>query len=467
MGSLRSGVTQEGALYELVSRGNKDVFFFEDEFKSVSPFDTRYKFTPATLHEVRRIPPLNASDFGRSSEFEFEIAGDLFVDPTLVIDLPSWIPSNYLASIPKSICTDSAGVSYGYTSGIAYFLFKNIQIYQDQILLQEFSGDALFAAKRSRGSLNSAFLDFARTNTHQGSALEISRSAVPGRLRLQLPVVGCQHPDDGGFPSFGIRSQTYKLRITLRKLEDLIEASDGRAKPVPWDRSDFIIKTSRTSSPVPFSTLTRTEIGPPTIQLETRHIYVDHETQGKLKKSKLEIPFSRIYENTFTFGPKDYDPLTKQAIASCTRTIDATHPASRLLFWFITQSALNANQYSRYLNPVGTGEFYNTLALYIAGRDRETEFSPIIWNQLQMLAKEERYPGGGLGVMNWGLGDLRGERQPAKQPDGTLNFSTADRPTLYVNLADPGENSTQLKVVVDSWAMYEVEKGRGSLRYAN
>lgn len=460
---MRSGITNEGALYELLARGNKDVYFFNDDFSSVSPYDNRYNPVPAQLHELRRIPPLNGADFGRTCEFEFEAAGEVFVDPTLVIDLPSWLPPHVAASNPKSVITDADGVSYGYTNGIGYFLFSKIQIYQDQLLLQEFTGDALYAASRARGSLNSAFLENKVTGVHSGSALEIGRAATPGRLRLHLPLLGCQHPDDGGFPSIAARAQTYKLRVTLRRLEDLVEASDSRPKPVPWGRSDL----------GPVATLQRSAIAPITLQLETRHIYVDPDTRERLTRSSLEIPFSRLYENTFTYGAKDYEPLTRGAVANGTRRVDATHPAGRLLFWFHKTADLRANKYTKMTQDDGT-EYYNNVSLIIAARDREPLNTPLLWNKLQHLAKEERDPGPGLGTMNWDLGDLRGREGPYQhQPEGAINFTTADRPTIYTDLAnvpvDPvsGQKSTEMRVIVDSWAIATFEKGRGGLKYAN
>jgi hypothetical protein len=461
--AMRSGITNEGALYELLARGNKDVYFFNDDFSSVSPYDNRYNPVPAQLHELRRIPPLNGADFGRTCEFEFEAAGEVFVDPTLVIDLPSWLPPQVAASNPKSVITDADGVSYGYTNGIGYFLFSKIQIYQDQLLLQEFTGDALYAASRARGSLNSAFLENKVTGVHSGSALEIGRAATPGRLRLHLPLLGCQHPDDGGFPSIAARAQTYKLRVTLRRLEDLVEASDSRPKPVPWGRSDL----------GPVATLQRSAIAPITLQLETRHIYVDPDTRERLTRSSLEIPFSRLYENTFTYGAKDYEPLTRGAVANGTRRVDATHPAGRLLFWFHKTADLRANKYTKMTQDDGT-EYYNNVSLIIAARDREPLNTPLLWNKLQHLAKEERDPGPGLGTMNWDLGDLRGREGPYQhQPEGAINFTTADRPTIYTDLAnvpvDPvsGQKSTEMRVIVDSWAIATFEKGRGGLKYAN
>ena len=468
MESARSAVTNEGALYELLARGNKDKYFFHDDFSAVSPFDNRYNLIPAQIHERRRIPPLNGADFGRTCEFEFEVAGEIFTDPTLLIDLPTWLPPTYASKNPSLKITDLSGVSYGYTNGIAFFLFSKIQIYLDQILLQEFSGDALYAATRARGSLNSAFLENLQTAVTSPTPTTIGQAATPGRLRLRLPLLGCQHHDDGGVPSIAARQQTFKLRLTLRKLEDLVEASDSRAKPTPW-----ALGTTFTDGTVPFQTLLRTEVGRPTIQLETRHTYVDPDTRAALSKTPLEVPYSRLYENIFTFGSADYSPLLRGAVASATRRVDATHPAGRLFFWFLSSQDIRANKYYKYLTDTGA-EYYNNVALLIAGRDRETLFSPSVWNRLQHLAKEERDPGKGLGTMNWELGEQRGGRPPfARQPEGSVNFTTADRPTFYVDLADipvdpvTGQKSTELHVVVDAWAMAVFDAQRGGLKYAN
>jgi hypothetical protein len=79
--------------------------------------------------------------------------------------------------------------------------------------------------------------------------------------------------------------------------------------------------------------------------------------------------------------------------------------------------------------------------------------------------------------MNWDLGSVRtGQRAPPfseRQPEGSVNFSTADRPTLYTELvAVPpdsllGKPSTELTAIVDSWALYTIEKDRGYLKYGN
>ena len=471
MASTRSGLTGEGALYEAIARGNKDTYFTqEDPDKTLNPFENRYDPTPPIIHELRRIPPLNGAEFGRSCEFDMEVAGDIVLQPTILIDLPSWFPPVEAALNPYTPITDTAtGLTYGYTRGIGYFLFSRIQIYQDKLLLMEFSGDALFA---SRGTLNSAYLENKLTGWHDGSAASIGAAATPQRIRLELPFIGGQR----GFPSIAMRKQPFKIRLDLRPLEDIVESSDPAATvaPKPWLVPSFTVGTNPPGSVRP---LARNAIASPTLQLETRHIYTDGESQLAMRKAAIEIPFGRIYENKFTYGAADYAPLLRGVPALATRRIDAQHPASRI-FWFMrTLNDLRAGRRWR-LAPAAGGEYYAAESLIIAGRDRETLFTPFVWRLLAHHAKEERDPGAGIGEMSWDLGDVRGgqeRRAPFfdRQPEGSVNFTTADRPTLYTSLAAApddtllGKPSTEMIAIVDTWAMYTVENDRGFLKYGN
>jgi hypothetical protein len=457
----------DGSLYELVSRGNKDVYFQEDSLEAQSLFDNRYGPSAPVLHELRRIPALNTPDFGRSSEFQLEIAGDVIVSPTLIIDLPTWLPAIYADQNQTSVIQDASGVTYGYTRGIGFFLFERIQILQDNILLQEFSGDALWIQTRARNSLNHAFLDNQLTGIHSGTALAIGRNATPGRLRLQLPLVGTQSIEDGGFPMLKLPNQSYKIRIFLRKLEDLVEASDGREKPTPWDRSNFQIQTVRNGPFTTFATKTRDEIGTPHIELETRHIYTSDATREKLKEEALEIPFERIYENIFSQNPLEY----ASAAPLITRRLDARHPCSRIILAFRSWKDMRANQLWKISSDISGGEYYSQLKLLIAGRDRESLWTSLVWKDLVNHAKEERDSGMNLATMNFGLGDKKGSRAPtaSRQPDGTINMTTADRPTLFMELTDivSGQKRSELRVIVETWAVFVAENNRGTLLYAN
>ena len=70
--------------------------------------------------------------------------------------------------------------------------------------------------------------------------------------------------------------------------------------------------------------------------------------------------------------------------------------------------------------------------------------------------------------MNWTLGDAVARRPiDTKQPEGAVNFTTADRPTFYIDLATPNAPSTELRVIVEGWAMYTIDAGRGELFQLN
>ena len=465
----RAYINNEGALFEAYARGNKDTFFFKDDPKTaVNPFENRYMKTPPLIHELRRTVPLNGADFGRSCEFEFDVAGDLFQDVTVLIDLPSWLPPTETALNPTTSIIGSDGNTYGYTNGIAYFLFSKIQLYQDKILLQETSGDAIFASRAARGSLNEAYMENVIAGFHDGTAASIGAAATPTRLRLKIPF-----PTTGvteSFPSIGMREQGFKLRLTLRKLEEVVESSAGQVNPSPWTLPSFTVNTA---TPYTVAPLTRTAIGKPTLFLETRHIYTDQETRTAIQKTSIELPYSRLYENQFTFGPADYAPLNKGAVAAVTRRIDAQHPASRL-FWFMRSSTdIQAGKLWKFTADLSGGatgqEYYTNQAFYIAARDRETLFPPLIWNKLTHHAKEDRDPGVGISEMSWDIGSVWGSLKQYR-PEGSVNFTTADRPTILTELNGPlliAAPVTEMTVVVDSWLFYVVEGGRGAMKYGN
>lgn len=467
-----NSVRSEGALFELISRGNKDVYFFADTKSTIYPYDNRYESTPPYIQELRQIPPLQAVDFGRPVEFEFEIAGDIVVDPTLVITLPTWLPVTQTQTNESSLITDTNDVAYGYINGIAYFLFEKIQFYQDRILLQEWSGDGLFVTSRSRGNLSSAFLDNATTGVHSGSALEIARNATPGQLRLRLPLAGCQRTGDTGFPRICANQQVYRVRCILRKIEDIVENSAGTQGLLPWGRTDFIQRVSSTATPAAFSTIVRTDLASPSIVLETAHLYIDRETQEGLRAAPFILPFERVYENNFTQGPADYAILTRGGIPIVKRLLDGEHPVGRIVMGFRSTQSLRANQRWNYSTPAtATGDFYTAISLLVAGRDREANYDQSIWNQIVQHAKEERHSGYNFAFINWTLGDLISKY--SRQLEGSINFTTADKPTLLITLAavpnDPvtGSQNTSLDVYVEGWAALEFEKGRASLLFGN
>lgn len=434
--------SSEGSLYELMSRGKKDTYFYEDGPGSVNVFDTSYKQEEQIVREVRRIPPTSGIDFGKMIEFPIDIVGDVIDTMTLVIDLPTWYP------MKTAEVSDLSGTTYGYVNGIAYFLFEKISLYQDNTVIQEYSGDYLWATSQIKGNYSDSFIVDEETGTHDGSVRSIGANAMPGMsgmLRLRLPSIGCSRGDKG-FPLVATNSHMYKLRCKLRKLEDLVESSDTtKGKPYPWG---IAMQSTSATQTIPFTSLARSALAPLKVQLETQHIFLNNQSKEALRSTPTEVPFTVVYENVFT------QTSGENSSVGINRRIDACHPSDRLMWFFRTLDDINANRLWKLTS-------FATLGLVVAGRTREANWQPSIWRDVTNFAKEQTDSQKEIYTMNWGIG-YTSPQKGVRQADGTLNFTTADRPTLYMTL-NPGP-PTELRAFVDSWGSFLTDgKGRAEV----
>ena len=508
----------QGALFELVARGNKDTYFLKDSKESSFPYDASYKSSAHHLAERRTIVPINGVSWGNTFEVEIDPYGDVMTECEFEIELPSWLPELPINSADRNTLyppnvanglfpiTSTADRSYGYVNYVAYFLFERIQFYQDQFLIQEWSGDGLLAKQLSEGSYTSSFLQqtlggldetknlFTNALTVRGLQLR----ATPNQLKIKIPLPGMQCPGDGGFPLVALAWQKFRIKATLRKLEDLVVCSD--ISPTfnklqnpntfyPWGEGVGYKLDFQDGSPnYTFNPLRLIDIPNPTILLATIQHYVPPRVQEELRSTPIQIPFRRQYENNFTFGELDYIPLDKGGTAAVTRRLDGRHPTENIYWFFRTQASLDKNELAQFRNdyfdtnaPTATNPytiypfaFFYRLKLVIAGRDRENIHEPFIWQQLEQVSKDEKASGLGIGEMKWSTGDNYGVIYPApRQPEGTVNFTTADRPTLYLELANirgsalDGKRRSEFRVFTEGWNVYDVREGRGRLMFAN
>jgi hypothetical protein len=285
--------------------------------------------------------------------------------------------------------------------------------------------------------------------------------------------------------------QKFRIKATLRKFEDLIVCSDNTIhKPniTPWTIPLFQY-TDENGVIVQFAPKQLADIGNPNILLSTIQQYVPPRVQEELRSTPIQIPFRRQFENDFTFGELDYISLDKGGVAAVTRRLDGRHPTEKIFWFFRTQNALDRNRLDDFFNdyfealhpPTVTnpytsqyGAFFYRMKLVIAGRDRENLHEPFLWEEICQLVKDEKASGLGIGEMKWSSGDKYGTIYPApRQPEGTVNFTTADRPTLYLELANINVNpilaqrKSEFRVFTEGWAVYDVREGRGRLLFAN
>ena len=469
----RPNTSSEGSLFELVARGQKDKYFMSQEKSAVVPFSYNMDTWPATLDETRQTQPLNMVDFGRTVEWDMEVFGDVLISAAFIIELPTWLPIAVAPLNKNNIVADASGVRYGYTSGIGAFLFEQIQFYQDQLLLQEFSGDFLYAWTHLQGTLNQETLALKELGAHQGSPIDIQRNATPGKLTLRLPLIGCAHPDEGGLPFVALPGQKYRVRIKIRKLEDLIESSTGDVKPAPWKRDDLSL-TSKSGSKTPIQPFTREQIGKPLITLETTQRYIRQDLQELLKKTPNLIPFLRPFENILSLDSADYVSVGNGTASYITKRVDGRHPGEGILVMFQSDYCLERNQFWNLYNPLNSGAYYNTMKLLVAAKEREKEWSTDIWQGLSPWAKSEKCPGIPITWISFTYGPSYGYRAPEyRRPSGTLNFSSADRPTLWMDITDTLASTSRnqkrvcMRATTIGWGVYRVEDQRGTLSFGN
>ena len=501
----------QGALFELVARGIKDHYFLEESHDATFPYDASYHSSLPHLGERRTIVPVNGTGFGSTFEVDIEPYGDVLTECALEIQLPTWLPPLPLGTtnhVPPSIVNGlypitsaTGGESYGYVNGVGFFLLETVQVYQDQLLIQEWSGDGLLAKQLTEGSYHHGALRLLQggwTNqVERTPTRNLQLRATPGILRIHLPLPGLQSPLDTGLPLLAMTWQTLRLRITLRRLEELVVCSDDSVlSPAPWDVPAFTYTdTEHGGIPHVVTPLRRVDIGGPTVLLSMVQRYVSPEIQQTMRNTRFEIPFRRMYENRFSFGELDYIQLDKGGVSTVTRRLEGRHPTERLFWFFRLQETKEKGRLDDWTNPYfltnpttdtqpltwPSGGFYYRLKWLIAGRDREALGSGTLWDVIAPWAKSERVSGEGgfgggvgLGVMDWGLGDQIGIRYPTERvPTGTVNLTMADRPTLYMELANvpshpiQAQRKVEMRVWSEAWGVYVVEEGRGRVMFAS
>jgi hypothetical protein len=220
--------------------------------------------------------------------------------------------------------------------------------------------------------------------------------------------------------------------------------------------------------------LDRLSILQPQIVLETRQLYLSNEERVAMFKEKHIIPFRRYFENEFTFNDKDYAPLVRQALAQSFQRLDADFLVERIVSFFRNRKNLRANLWNVFEQDLPNTAWFNQMKLIIAGQDREYNWPQTVWRYVSQFTKEERSTTKDLAIMNWSIGYRLEDPIPNnKQPTGGINFTEADRPNLYVDLVDvppdplAGGRNVELRSIMESWAVFEIDGGKGRFKFAN
>ncbi len=451
-----------GGLLELVARGKKDAFFTANP--KVSFFHSVYRKYSATAEEFHLTVPRNPPEWGRWVEFELEHRGDLVRKFHLRITLPTWLPPSVAEANRTGFVSDVAGVAYGYCNNIGYQVIEKIQVYQDQLLIQEFYGEYLDWKVRQASTTAQVLVMAAAVGSRGETAMDVSRSATPGMLRVPIPILGWESVGDPGFPTIAVRNQRFRIRVLLRPLEDVVVASDGRLKPTPWSANLRLQRTS-TGTPEPFTPLPYGSVAKGiTMFLETMQVYVPCDVQEWLRVSRWQIPYRTVQALEFPVADNQMNAATT-AVANFTLpfALDFTGAASRLFVALQRGAARKAGQRTALLRGA-----VRQLRMNINNIDRMQPFPPEVYREVAAYWKHVRAP------QDVGNPDIPQEvytfvfgGKESPQPAGTLNFTRANIPLLWILFGpvsiDSRTQSRDLVVItyLETFEILECEDGKG------
>jgi len=222
----------DGAVLDLVSRGKKDAYFIQGAQSGL--FGSQWMPRSPATREIRTEYPFSPARFGHWIDIDLPRVGDMLMSADIHIQLPSWLPSavaavNLTHSVtignPAGLAASPAGsCTYGWTNGIANFIFNRWSLFLDNIELQQGWGEYNDWHPDSEATQMRAPLLHQYTGSHDGSEQSIQRNATPPELVFHLPIVGCQGKGDTGLPLAAFRGQRLYVRLWLLPIEQCVES---------------------------------------------------------------------------------------------------------------------------------------------------------------------------------------------------------------------------------------------------
>ena len=473
--------SRSGGLLELVARGKKDVFFTSNPV--ISYVHSVYRPAAAFSKEIYVSKPRNLPDWGHTVDFDLDHRGDLARQFYLRIDLPTWLPPVAAAANPTGIVTDGSGVTFGYCANIGSQMISKIQLFEDQVILQESYGEYLDWRVRQTNDLVHKQLIGAEGGAYPDTSLGIGRSSTRRTLRVPIPMLGWEGLGEPGFPSIALRQQRYRLRIHIRPLHEVVVASDGRIRPQPWGGKPLRIQSTK-GGPVDTSqvTLPLSAMKAIGMSLESTQIYVPADVALFLKSQTLRFPFRTIQFQQFTLDDNLMTAASPPFSISTTipLSVDFIGSVTQLVLGVRSEASTLAGQRNVYRPAPGssTGAFVASLRLNISNIDRvRLTTLPLLrevtsyWKHTAMLldpvnpvAPAIVPPPAEVYTMSFGGFD-------APQPAGTLNLTRASLPVLYLTAAPTAydrrivSRKAYALLYAESWNIFEIAGGRGRMMF--
>lgn len=461
-----------GGLLELVARGKKDIFFINNP--KISFYHSIYRPYSAFTKEIYIAKPRNNPEWGRYVDFDIDHRGDIVNNFHLRISLPTWLPLSVRDINNSGIVSDTSGVTFGYTNNIGYQMIDKIQLFMDSVLIQETFGEYLDWRQRMTYDFGTTYLYNTSIGTRPETSLAIGRSSTTNMLRVPIPLLGWGGLFDPGLPLVSLRTIRFHLRVFLRPYQEILTASDGRLNPSPFQKT-LLVQSSASSIPIqwPEPTLNSSCMKNLDICLESTNYYLGSSTNTWLKAVAFSFPFKHIQFQQYTIDDNIMNAVANGAPLKIPIKLDFSGTIGRLLIGFRSEASNLAGTRNILVPPIGMSTSYiQSMRVNIANIDRIQQWEPAIFREVSAYWKNKRMP---LRLDNTTLPDdifvitFNGYDSP--DPSGTLSFTRAVLPTLYV-IPSPTmydirniSRRTFTYIYAEGWNLYEVKNGKGNLAF--
>jgi hypothetical protein len=350
-------------------------------------------------------------------------------------------------------------------------MIDRVQVFNDQYLLHEFWGQWLEwrVSMQPNGAVHGLI-----GGRHLPIKGAIAKAATPKVMRLYLPVLGNQFPDDMGIPMTALTGGRLRIRVHLKKLEEIVETSDNRINPKPWEQTFQYFTNASQKKGIKFQTLPRNKILGPTITLETTQMYIPRDAREYLKKTVISIPYVQVQLSKFTVEDFKWYPIVNTgANVSMPLPLDFVGAVSRITVGVLSDASLQAGQ-AYQTNPPsgGASAFLQNLRVNVGTLDRIPKYSVQTARDTLNYYKNLREPhdpnGGVFNVYTLTFGSAENSR-----PVGTFNMSRTLGTILYVDLdaiaVDPRTQSRKSYIYVfgEAWNVFEIRDGRPKVIFAD
>jgi len=444
-------------LLELVARGKKDTFFTGEP--KISFFHSLYRRASPWLRETRFLLPRNEGDFDSYIDFTLDPVADIIKDIHLLIQLPSWLPSTVAAQNGVGLVRDLSGNSYGYTNHVGYYCINKVQVFQNQLMIYEDFGEAMWLRAQSKSTNGKIAVINALTGGHDGSVLGIQRNATPGQLEVKLNLPFDSLPNDFGIPIGSVSPFTMKIRIYINKFLQIVESSSGALMPNVFEQP-MTVQTSSGGTPIGFQTKKKTELGRPTFQLRVQYIYVDSVCQKLLRSTTWKVPFLRCIANQYTLEDNIWKIGSPPTLR---KSLEVYGSIQRLRILFQSNASAQAGQAWNYAPSTGV-TWFSKLTFFIHGQDRLGIWDSDVFEKLTCYCHDIGKSVDGVYLLDMGAEDL-------DIPAGTLNLTQTEKPELQLLLTvqeddvRTGNKKTFMRVYADVWDLLELSGQMLKLTY--